>query len=65
MWEALGKSVIGPLIKSWQFARQLEREVVKDDGEPTPQRCVFTTGRRWRKRRCSLDAFHLGEHRFD
>ena len=65
MWEALGKSVLGPLVKSWQFARQLEREVVKGDGEVTPQRCLFTTGRLWRKRQCSLPAFHSGQHRLD
>ena len=65
MWADLGKGAIGPVIKSWQFVRQLERDIVKDDGEVAPPRCVITTGRPWRRRRCSLDAFHAGEHRFD
>ena len=65
MWGDVGKALVGPVIKSWQFVRRLERDVVKDDGEPAPQRCVVTAGRPWRRRRCSLDAFHAGEHRFD
>jgi len=65
MWADLGKGLLGPLIKSWQFVRQLERDVAKDDGEQAPQRCAVTAGRPWRRRRCSLAAFHDGEHRFD
>ena len=65
MWADIGAGLLEPLIGAWRSVRRLEREIVKDDGEPTPQPCEFTTGRFWRKRRCSLDAFHAGEHRFD
>ena len=64
MWGDVGKALVGPVIKSWQFARGLERDVVKDDGETPPPQCEFTVGRPWRRRRCSLAAFHDGEHRF-
>ena len=64
MWADLGSAILEPLIGAWRSVRRLEREIVKDDGPPAP-RCEIAEGRPWRKRRCSLDAFHAGEHRFD
>ncbi len=63
MWADIGAGLLEPLIGAWRSVRRLEREIVKDDGPPPP-RCEFTRGRLWRKRRCSLDAFHVGEHRW-
>jgi hypothetical protein len=60
----LGKTLVGPAIKSWQFVRQLEREIVKTGDDPAPLPCPELRGRLWRRTRCTLPAFHPGPHRF-
>jgi hypothetical protein len=64
VWLKLGDVVLGPLIDSWRFVRQLQRDVVKDDGDVEPPPCLATVGRFPRRRGCRLPAFHPGPHRF-
>jgi hypothetical protein len=60
MWIKLGDLFLGPLIDSWRAVREIQRDVIKDDGPV----CEATEGFLWRRRRCSLALHHDGEHRF-
>ena len=51
-----------PLINSWRAVKAIERDLIKDDGDPP---CPVSTRRLWRRRRCSRAAGHDGEHRFN
>lgn len=61
MWIKLGDLFLGPLIDSWRAVREIERDLIKDDGPV----CDATEGLPWRRHRCSLTPFHDGEHRFN